>query len=239
MAEQIIDEDLAALYNIPEKIDPVEAIWYFNLIENRRSEIYASHFAPLKSMEEWLEIYIAAPKGSAAWDMALSMLTAMTLPLNGWIELHEARRGDDCIGNLCISRIERIANGDFEKWREAFTLAPHGSAVRQLGMANMLRFANTIEDWWEIYDNSELCSQEQEQALEQILLAGRFEHLIRRMEQNENDKSLLERARMKGPKEWRDEYEKRDRYDASGEAAVCNIYISADLIENEKTGEIK
>ncbi|MDR0746499.1 MAG: hypothetical protein LBE89_01260 [Helicobacteraceae bacterium] len=240
MVEQIIDENSAAFYSIPEKIDPVEAIWYFNLMESRRTEIYAAHFAPLKSMEEWLEIYIAAPRGSAAWNMALSMLTAMTLPLSGWIELHEARHGDDRIDSLCIARIERIADGDFQKWKEAFTLASYESVIRQLGMTNMLRFAKTIEEWREVYDNSELCSQEQEQALEQILLAGRFERPIRRMEQGENENDMLKRAKAKGPKEWREEYEKRDHYDASGEAAVCNIYISADLAEserNERAGE--
>ncbi|MDR3347867.1 MAG: hypothetical protein LBN32_04560 [Helicobacteraceae bacterium] len=221
-----------SVYEIPERMDVADAIWYYNLLADRREEIYRQHFARLQRMEEWLEIYALSEQDSAAHDLAFMKLSALQMDVSGWIALHEARFHDENIIKLCHSRIEVVAGQSFERWAEVFDLAQFGSALQQLAMRRMKPLANKLEDWQAIYDRSALGSANQINALQNVLLLSRFDTMRRRREEDENDD--LERAASKGPLQWRQEYESRDLYDKAGQIALINVYISADMREAAK-----
>lgn len=228
----LIEGAQQGIYDIPEKLSPVEAIWYYNLLDSRRQEVYQLHFARLTRMEEWLEIYSAADKNSPAQQLAFDKLGALDLPIGGWIELHEARFKDAKIISLCHQRIEVLAAEDFDKWREVFDLAPFGSHMQQLGMRKMRQLAATIDDHQAIYDRCDIGSTTQITALQNILLLSRFEH-IKRVDKAVVENAAVAQAAAKGPSQWRREYDQHDFYDPLSSMSVINIYLSADAHQKE------
>ncbi|GHV01598.1 hypothetical protein AGMMS49521_2140 [Campylobacterota bacterium] len=222
-------EDGVGIYDIPDKLEPVEAIWYYNVLVERRDEIYNLYFVRLKRVEEWLEIYVSAEDGSAAKEMAFAKISSLHVQLKDWVELHEARYRDERMVKLCLERIETIVADDFDGWRQVFDLSPYGSQLQLIAMRRMRPLASTIEHYQAVYDRSEMGSSAQIQALQNMLLLGRFEQMGRKsLEVEEQEAMAL--AVSRGPKEWMQEYEKHDLYDPYGETALCNAYIAADAI---------
>jgi hypothetical protein len=226
--EAVLDASASGMFEIPEKLTPAEAAWYYNAIESRRDEVYALYFARLNRMDEWLEVYVVAKEKSPARELAFSKLSAIAIDLRGWAELREARFNDKRIVDLCKKRIEEIAGGSFEKWKELYDFAPFGSPSRDKAMREMLALARTIEEWRELYDRSAIGSPSQNEAVENMLLLRQFDE-IRRSDAEVEEKEFVDLAATRSPKEWRAEYEKYDIYDKRSETATINIYLSADL----------
>ena len=229
----------ASVYDIPERLEPTEAIWYYNVMDDRRDEVYAMHFSRLKRMEDWLEVYIAAKDGTPSHELAYSKLEALQMPISGWVELHEARFHDERIVGLCNRRIEALAGHRFDLWLQAYDTAPFGSQVQITAMRRLKNLAKEIEQWQAIYDRSEIGSNNQMMALQNILIKSRFER-IKRHSKADEEFQFLKRAASKGVKEWRKEYEANDFYSNASEQAVISLYLSADLeaaTEKEKAAE--
>lgn len=217
-----------SVYDIPEKLEPTEAIWYYNVMDDRRDEVYNMHFAKLTRLEDWLEVYVAAKDGTPSHELAFAKLSALQMPIAGWVELHEARFHDERVVGLCNRRIESLAGDRFDQWLEAYDRAPFGSQVQLTAMRRMRNLAKELPEWQAIYDRSEIGSNNQVLALQNILLRTRFE-AIRRRDKSSEEFKFLERSASRGPKEWRSEYESRDFYDPESEQAVLSMYLSADL----------
>lgn len=224
-----------SIYDIPDRLEPTEAIWYYNVLDDRRDEVYTLHFAKLKRMEDWLEIYVAAKDGTPAHELAYAKLTALELPISGWVELHEARFHDERIVGLCNRRIDTLAGNDFHLWLEAYDKAPFGSQIQHTAMRRMKNLAKELEEWQVIYDRSEIGSNNQIMALQNILLKTRFA-AMRRKNKSDEEERFLKQAASRKPEEWRAEYEANDFYSNNSEQAVISLYLSADLRSGETEG---
>ncbi|MDR2638577.1 MAG: hypothetical protein LBC09_01920, partial [Helicobacteraceae bacterium] len=205
------EEAASGIYEIPEKLDLAEAAWYYNVLENRRDEVYAMYFARLKRMDEWLEAYAAAKDDSPAKEMAFEKLSALATDAKALVELREARFDDKRIVELCERRIAEISGDDFGKWKEIYDLAPFGSPLQINAMRRMRPLAKTLGEWRDIYDRAEIGSPAQTDATQNMLLLSRFDEIARE-DAIASEKEFVERANERTPREWREEYEKYDLY---------------------------
>lgn len=232
--ERFMDgSNVGSLYEIPEKLEPREAIWYYNVMDDRRNEVYQMHFARLTKLEDWLEVYTNAKDETPARELAFSKLANLDLDIKGWIELFEARFSDERVVKLCTRRLDELCKNSFVAWLEAYDTAPYASQIQQLAGRKLRLYATELDHWQALYDRSEIGSTHQISALQNILLLSRFE-AIKRADRGKEEFKMLEHAASKGPKEWREEYEKVDMYSSACETAVLNIYISADLSRGKK-----
>ncbi len=232
--ERFMDSSGASdLYEIPEKLEPREAIWYYNVMDDRREEVYQMHFARLSRLEDWLEVYTNAKEETPARELAFSKLAGLTLDYRGYIELYEARYNDERIVDLATARLDALCGRTFERWLEVYDYAPYGSKIQQMAGRKLKVLAEDIHHWQALYDRSDIGSPQQVNALQQILLLSRFDQ-IQRTNRDEEEFKMLAHAASKGPKEWRQEYEKNDLYSPASEMAVLNIYISADIGQSEE-----
>jgi hypothetical protein len=216
------------LYEIPDKLEPREAIWYYNVMDDRRDEVYHMHFSRLKRLEDWLEVYTNSKEETPARELAFTKLAGLQMDYDGWIELYESRFNDERIVTLVKKRLEQICGDLFDKWLGVYDYAPYASQIQQLAGRKLKSLAKNIEHWQALYDRSEIGSPLQINALQQILLLSRFEQ-IKRTDREEEEFKMLAHAASKGPKEWFEEYEKSDFYSSASEIAVLNIYLSADM----------
>jgi hypothetical protein len=225
--EAVLNETAKSVYEIPTKLDAGEAAWYYDLLENRRDEVYAMYFARLNRMDEWLEVYAAAKEGSPAKELAFFKLAALDLDAQNLIELREARFDDARIVELCERRIEKVAADNFDKWKEVYDLSPYGSRQRLSAMRRMRSLANAFGEWRDIYDRCEIGSPTQTAAAQNMLLLNPVDY-IKRVNADDAEKEFIKRATERGAQEWRKEYDKYDLYDKRSELAAINIYLSAD-----------
>ncbi|MDR1912825.1 MAG: hypothetical protein LBQ52_10845 [Helicobacteraceae bacterium] len=227
------DKRGAWLYDIPEKLEPIEATRYYNSYQDRRDEIYSVYFSRLNRMEEWLEIYCVAQEKTPAKELAFAKLSALDLDLYGWAALYEARFDDKRIVDLCESRIASIAAGNFSKWKESYDLAPYGSNLQKETMRQMRALAKSYEELQDIYDRGEIGSPEQIAAVQDMALLDRPDG-VERTDAIADEKEMIKRAVQRTVKEWRAEYEKYDLYDPRNEMAAINIFLSANSRNGDK-----
>lgn len=220
-------------YEIPEKLEPLEALWYYNTLVDRQEEIYHNFLSRLKTMEEWLEVYIESKENMPSRDLAFRKLSELEMTLDELIELNEARYHDEKITTLTNRRISEYAVNSYDRWLEVHDQSPFGSKLKIQAIKNMRTFAKSLDDWQRLYERSDIGSKNQILALQNILLLSRFE-MIRRKSKKEEELELMNEISLKGPKEWRKIYEKRDFYSRESANAVVSIYLSADMKAREE-----
>lgn len=209
---------------IPDRLDPLDALWYYNTMPDRQEEIYHNFLSKLKTMREWLEIYVESTENMASKDLAFAKLSELDLTLEEIIELHETRYHDERIVALIVKRIDEYAGSDYKRWLLVYDSAPFESKIRVQAMKRLRWLAKTLNEWQELYDRNDIGSANQILALQNILLLSRFE---RKESKRKSDENLMQEAALKGSDEWRELYETKDFYSKESDNAVVNIYLSA------------
>lgn len=223
---ELLDGKPHRFQEIPERLGPVEALWYYNTMPERQDEIYHNFLSHLRTMEEWLEIYIESKDNMPSKELAFDKLSELDLTLDEIMELHQARYHDDRVSVLTSKRAGEYAGDSFEKWIEVHDRSPYGSKIRILATKNLRNLAKDLHQWQQLYDRSEMGSKNQTVALQNILLKSKFERSEN--SQKAEDEQVTD-ALLKGPEGWLEAYEKRDFHSKESAQAVVNIYISADL----------
>lgn len=225
---ELFMDSSAGVYEIPDKLEPREAIWYYNVMEDRRNEVYELHLSRLSRLEDWLEIYTNSKEETPARELAYRKISKLDMNIRGWIGLYEARAHDERMVELSIKRLETACQGQFEGWLEVYDYAPYSSYLQQVATRRLRLYAKDPEHWQALYDRSDIGSAQQTNALQEIMILGRLP-MVKRPNKQEAEAQSLNHAASRGPKEWMVQYGENDIHAPASDDAVLNIYLSADL----------